>query len=184
MELTGTNIALRPMTLRERQVFFRWATQSDATPWWYGPLYGDDIPSYIVFKAEWPDYYFDGSRPSRGRCFAIMYQGKAIGQINYNQIESDGTTELDVLIASSKHQGRGLGTDAICTLTRYLFEEKKLRRCRVEVVGGNPRAARAYEKAGFVLTYAYVREGILWHVMELLRDDSVVAEPLEQVVLS
>ncbi|MDX2287098.1 MAG: GNAT family N-acetyltransferase [Bacteroidia bacterium] len=169
MILHGEHIFLRPMTIRERYLFFRWATRSDAAPFWYGDLYGDEPPSYFAFKADWQDYYFDGSRPEKGRCFAIMLAGKPIGQINYNEIEnSDRSTELDILIASALHQGLGYGTEAIRLLTEYLFREMGVRRCRIEVVSRNPRAVRAYEKAGYRHSYSYIREGITWLVMEEL----------------
>ncbi len=171
MNLAGNQVLLRPMTLRERPKFFQWATRSDATPFWYGELSGDEVPSYVVFRTEWPDYYFTGSQPSKGRCFMIEYQSVPIGQINYNQINQDDlSTELDILIANHQHQGQGLGTEAIQLLTQYLFDHMKVRRCRIEVISQNPRAIRAYEKAGYQHTYAYIREGISWNVMEILAE--------------
>lgn len=155
------------MTLKERYQFYRWATQSDAAPYWYGELYGDDVPSYIVFKHEFPNYYFDGSAPHRGRAFAIMHCGESIGQINYNEIiERDHSAELDILIARENNHNKGLGSDAIRTLLKYLFEKMNVRMCRIEVVAKNPRAIRAFEKAGFRQVYHYIRKGIEWLVME------------------
>ena len=169
MLLKGEHISLRPLSLKERPVFFRWATQSDATPYWYGELYGDDVPSYVVFKLEWPDHYFDGSRPLAGRCFAILLADRPIGQINYNQVSrADMTVELDIIIARQADQGHGYGTEAIRLLTQYLFRDMQVRRCRIEVVSRNPRAYHAYLKAGFSPTYTYLRQGIEWHVMECL----------------
>lgn len=171
MYLEGNLIRLRPLTLRERPRFFNWATRSDATQFWYGELYGDDVPSYVVFKLEWPDHYFTDAKPEKGRCFAIEHQGKPIGQINYNEIHRyDRSTELDIIIAKQKHHGHGYGTEAIQLLTHYLFTEMAVRRCRIEVISANPRAIRAYEKAGYQHTYTYIREGIEWHVMETLAD--------------
>jgi len=171
MKLEGKRITLRPMMLRERSQFFNWATRSDATPFWYGELYGDEVPSYVVFKVEWPDYYFTGSHPQKGRCFVIERERVPIGQINYNSIDAvDHSTELDILIADHKNQGQGLGTEAIRLLTGYLFREMSVRRCRIEVISRNPRAIRAYEKAGYAYTYTYIREGIEWLVMEIMAD--------------
>jgi RimJ/RimL family protein N-acetyltransferase len=171
MYIAGNRIRLRPLTLRERPRFFSWATRSDATPFWYGELYGDDVPSYVVFKLEWPDYYFTGAKPQKGRCFAIEVGGKPIGQINYNEIHRyDRSAELDILIAHHQYQGKGYGTEAIQLLTHYLFTEMAVRRCRIEVISANPRAIRAYEKAGYQHTYTYIRAGIEWHVMETLAD--------------
>lgn len=171
MKLEGKRVTLRPMTLKERFKFFQWATRSDATDYWYGKLLGDDVPSYVVFKTEWPDHYFTEGGLYKGRCFVIEHEGKMIGQINYNEVHKlDLSTELDILIADRKNQGRGLGSEAIRLLQRYLFQQLGLRRLRMEVVSENPRALRAFGKAGFSHTYSYVREGIRWHVMEMLAD--------------
>ncbi len=171
MYLEGNLIRLRPLALRERPRFFNWATKSAATQFWYGELYGDDIPSYVVFKLEWPDYYFTGEKPEKGRCFAIEHQGQPIGQVNYNEIHRyDRSTELDIIIARQEHHGHGYGTEAIQLLTHYLFTQMAVRRCRVEAVPANPRAIRAYEKAGYQRSYTYIRGGIEWHVMETLAD--------------
>ncbi|MCI4667531.1 MAG: GNAT family N-acetyltransferase [Bacteroidia bacterium] len=173
MELRGEKIVLRPMTLKGRYQFYRWATKSDAAPYWYGELYGDDVPSYVVFKHEFPDYYFDGSSIQKGRAFVIYKGDEKIGQINYNEIEErDHSVELDILIASQKYQNKGLGTDAIKTLLNYLFNKMAIRRCRIEVISKNPRAEKAFQKAGFAKIYTYIRKGIVWVVMECLSPTS------------
>ncbi|MDX1906312.1 MAG: GNAT family N-acetyltransferase [Bacteroidia bacterium] len=167
--LYGDRIALRPMHKRERYLFYRWATRSDATPWWYGSVYHDEVPSYEAFKMDWADYYFDERYPLKGQCFVIMLGSEKIGQINYNAIHpEDLSAELDIIIAWNTHQNKGYGTDAIRTLTRYLFEHLHLRRCRIEVINLNIRAIRAYEKSGYRHTYTYERQGLIWHVMEVL----------------
>jgi RimJ/RimL family protein N-acetyltransferase len=171
MELKGQFITLRPATLRQRPLFFRWATQSDATPFWYGQLYGDDIPTYEIFRVEWPDYYFTGKHPERGRSFLIYLGSRPIGQINYNQIhQPDRSADLDIIIGAARDQGKGYGADAIRTLTQHLFREMNVRRCVIEVVPENPRAVRAYQKAGYEFKYSYTRDGIKWYVLEMLAE--------------
>lgn len=171
MILKGKRIQLRPLTLQERPRFFSWATRSDATPFWYSQLHGDDIPSYVVFKLEWPNHYFTDSHPEKGRCFAIELEGTIIGEVNYNEIHPvDCSTELDVLIINQKHMGQGFGSEAIRLLTHYLLTDLGVRRCRIEVITSNQRAIRAAEKAGYQATYHYTREGIDWCVMETLAD--------------
>ena len=155
------------MTLKERPLFFRWATQSDATPFWYGELYGDTVPSYTIFKHEWPAYYFSDEEPERGRCFVIEHQGQPIGEINYNQIHPPKReAELDILIASREFQGKGLGTDAIRTLVRYLFSDLQVSVCRFEAVSRNIQALQAYQKAGFAEKARFHRDEIEWVSLE------------------
>lgn len=167
--LAGERVQLRPMCLPERKLFFRWATRSDATPWWYGERYGDSVPGYEAFKVDWHDAYFTDGQPEKGRAFKIMYLDEAIGQINYNEIHpADLSTEMDILIAANQHHGLGLGTDAIRTLTRYLFESLHVSRVRVEVIPQNIPAIRAYEKAGYRRIYTYILNGIEWRVLEML----------------
>jgi RimJ/RimL family protein N-acetyltransferase len=51
--------------------------------------------------------------------------------------------------SSPHHQGRGLGTDAIRTLARYLIEERGHHRLTIDPAADNAVAIRAYEKVGF-----------------------------------
>lgn len=57
--------------------------------------------------------------------------------------------------------GRGLGTDATRLIVRYGFETLHLHRISLEVYAFNPRAKRAYEKAGFV-EEGRRRDALLW----------------------
>jgi len=164
----GERITLRPLTLKERYRFFKWATQSEATPFWYGKRSGDEVPSYIVFKLEWSEHYFTGAEPEKGQCFAIEVCGIPIGQINYNEIQAeDRTTTLDVLIPHSTHQNRGFGTDAIKTLSKYLFQQMLIGRCRVDLEARNTRAIQAFKKAGYQYTHTYEWDKKKWQVMDL-----------------
>jgi hypothetical protein len=48
-------------------LFYKWATQSDSAPFWYGELYDDNTPLYEEFIWNWKRYYFDGTKPEKGR---------------------------------------------------------------------------------------------------------------------
>jgi diamine N-acetyltransferase len=167
MLLAGDTITLRPMRANEAPMFYRWATDSDNAKWWYGEMQGDTAPSYQKFLEDWQPYYFVDEEPEKGRCFVIEVQGRAIGQVNYNQIDrSDDSVELDILIADDENTGKGYGTDALKTLCRYLFDEMGIRRCWIDVIKDNPRAFRAYQKAGFVKTGEFVDMGIECYHLE------------------
>ena len=168
MILRGNKVRLRPMTVEEIPHFFKWATQSDAAPFWYGELQGDKIPTFEVFLKDWKRHYFDGSAPEKGRCFVILVDDEAIGQVNYNEIDrKDNSVELDIIIAEDRHKDKGYGSDALRTLAGYLFEQKKIQKCRVEVIHKNPRAIAAYKKAGFKITQSFVDMGIECYRLEL-----------------
>ena len=164
----GEKVVLRPMTVDEMPIFYQWATQSDSAPFWYGELYGDHVPAYEEFTRDWKRYYFDGSEPEKGRCFIILVGDRAIGQVNYNDINRENNSvELDIFIAEDADKNRGYGTDALKTLVKYLFQNMNIQLCEIEPFTKNPRAIRAYEKAGFKSTKTFVKNGIEWNHMEL-----------------
>ena len=63
-------IEIREAKLEDRRKAYDWLYFSDFSPSIY-KLEGytkETIPSFEEFKADYEDYYFDGSRPEKGRC--------------------------------------------------------------------------------------------------------------------
>lgn len=82
--------------------------------------------------------------------FAIELDGQIIGSIQYAE-ETDPDYRhagIDVFLDAA-HQDRGLGTEAVRTLARYLFEVRGHHRLTIDPAAANARAIRAYEKVGF-----------------------------------
>ncbi len=84
---------------------------------------------------------------------------------------------IDLFLATAV-QGRGLGTDAIRTVARYLFGTRGHHRLTIDPSAANERAIRAYGRVGFRpvgLMRAYERgsDGIFHDglLMDLLRDE-------------
>ncbi|WP_169823167.1 GNAT family N-acetyltransferase [Anaerobacillus alkalilacustris] len=74
-----------------------------------------------------------------------------IGVIGLNNTDLiNRNTELYIYIGDESHWGKGLGTDAVKTLIRFIFEELNLHRVSLVVFSYNQRAINAYEKVGFV----------------------------------
>lgn len=63
--------------------------------------------------------------------------------------------ELRILVGPSNQQNRGLGVQAIGLACKFAFNKLNLNRVYAFVLSNNPRAKRAFEKAGFV------QEGVL-----------------------
>lgn len=166
MIIRGEKVSLKPMTVDQIPLFYRWATLSEATPFWYGDLVGEPLPTYERFLKDFPNYYFDGSQPEKGRSFVIMVGRRAIGEINYNEIDRDNNTvDIDISIADDSDKIRGYGSDALKALARYLFQKMDIEVCRIETILKNTRAIRAYEKAGFKK-----KATIEWLHMELIKE--------------
>ena len=171
MIIRGDKVRLRPMTADEIPLFYRWATRSEATLYWYGDLVGEPIPTYQQFIQDFKPHYFDGSEPEKGRSFTILVGGRAIGEINYNEIDrKHNSVDLDIIIADDRDKNRGYGSDALKTLAHYLFRKMNVEVCLLETVSGNPRAIRAYEKAGFKQAELFQEKGIEWVRMEMRRE--------------
>jgi RimJ/RimL family protein N-acetyltransferase len=101
--------------------------------------------------------------------------GRCVGEVVLNEWdESNESCNFRILIGPDG-QGRGLGTEATTLVLRHAFTVLGLHRVELSVYAFNPRARRAYEKAGFVA------EGVLRDALRLedgRRVDAVVMAAL------
>ncbi|MVU81501.1 GNAT family N-acetyltransferase [Nocardia sp. ET3-3] len=75
--------------------------------------------------------------------------GECVGEAVLNQWDpGNQSCNFRILLAPSSH-GRGFGTEATRLIIGYGFDKLGLHRISLEVYAFNPRARRAYEKAGF-----------------------------------
>jgi len=96
------------------------------------------------------------SLPRRADCtyFAIeTVDGRAhIGNVWLWDIDRrHRKAELRVVVGDRGARGKGLGAEAIDRLCRHAFEKLDLHRVYAYVLGINPSARRAFERAGFTL---------------------------------
>ena len=83
--------------------------------------------------------------------YAIEVDGEFAGSIQSAEDDDDGDYRhagIDIFM-HSRFQGRGLGTDAVRTLARYLLEVRGHHRLTIDPAADNARAIRTYEKVGF-----------------------------------
>ena len=111
--------------------------------------------------------------------FVIEVDGEVVGGIEYHE-EDDPMYRhagMDIFLTTSRH-GQGLGTDALRTLGRYLFDERGHHRLTIDPAADNDAAIRAYERVGFrrvgvMRQYERGPDGT-WHdglLMDMLRED-------------
>ena len=84
--------------------------------------------------------------------FAILTTaGNAhVGNVWLWNIEArHGKAEVRIVLGGSEHTGKGLGSEALRLIAAYAFEFLNLRKLTAFVLDANPRARRAFEKAGF-----------------------------------
>jgi aminoglycoside 6'-N-acetyltransferase len=166
-EIRGERVVLRPLTAGDRPRMREILAEPEVAARWLGTI-GLDRTVDALFTPEEGD-----------AVFTIQLDGAVIGGIQYGE-ESDPDyrhASIDVFVASAFH-GRGLGTDAVRTLARYLIRDRGHHRVTIDPAADNERAIRSYEKAGFRpvgIMRAYERgpdgrfhDGLL---MDLLADD-------------
>jgi diamine N-acetyltransferase len=77
---------------------------------------------------------------------------KLIGSLAFEQIDWHvRAAELGIMIGDKSYWNRGYGTESVRLLAQHGFNTLNLNRIFLHVFETNPRAIRAYEKAGFTL---------------------------------
>jgi diamine N-acetyltransferase len=118
------------------------------------PKFPDNpVPTWDEFDNDYSDHYFDDSQPGIGKCFVIEHNGQEIGQINYNQIDTNTkSTEIDIWLADYQFTSKGFGTEAIKILCCYLVKSFGCRTFFIAPSRRNKNAIKSYKKAGFIET--------------------------------
>jgi RimJ/RimL family protein N-acetyltransferase len=149
--LTGELVELRPY--REEDLPHLKAALDDPD---VGRLTGsvhssDEIDEQPLEKLlEWY-----GSRNDQTDRLDLMVVDRAtatcVGEVVLNDWDEGNESCGFRILLGPGGQGRGLGTEATRLLLDYAFAHLPLHRIELEVYAFNPRAQRAYEKAGFVV---------------------------------
>jgi RimJ/RimL family protein N-acetyltransferase len=87
--------------------------------------------------------------------------GTTVGEAVLNDWDPDNRCCNFRILIGPSGQGRGLGTEATRLIVGYGIEEVGLHRISLGVYAFNPRARRAYEKAGFVVE-GRLRDALYW----------------------
>ena len=152
MVLTGTRVVLRNATEADRRKVFEWLAHSDTTPSMMGPPIFPDhkIPTWEEFCQDFLPHYFNDSQIEQGRCYIIVVDGIDIGAICHNALRFE-TTDIDIWLRTEADCGKGVGSDAIKTLSDHLNREFGIKWIMISPSARNQRAIAAYKKAGFEL---------------------------------
>jgi len=135
--LDGDLVRLRPLTESDRAALVQVLSDPTVVEWWdtRGPEHSADEliagePGWFVWAIE-----VDGD-------FAGSIQATEEDDIDYRHAGID-------IFMSARFQGRGRGTDAVRTVARWLFDERRHHRLTIDPAAANARAIRTYEKVGF-----------------------------------
>jgi aminoglycoside 6'-N-acetyltransferase len=135
--LEGEHVRLRPLLASDRKALLEVLRDPTVVAVWdtRGPEHSAD--ELLAGEAGW-------------FVFAIEVDGELAGSIQASE-EDDAdyrSAGIDIFM-SARFQGRGLGTDAVRTLARWLLEVRGHHRLTIDPAADNERAIRTYAKVGF-----------------------------------
>jgi aminoglycoside 6'-N-acetyltransferase len=164
--LSGRRVVLRPARADDRDRLRAILAEPSVAHWW-GPGSPDDAVD------EWL-----GPDPDTV-VFAIELDGAVVGSIQFTEEPDPDYRHANVdLFFDTAYQGRGLGSDAIRTIARHLFDDRGHHRLTIDPSAANERAIHAYERVGFrpvgrMRAYERGRDGTFHDglLMDLLRDE-------------
>ena len=141
--MTTDRIRLVPLSQRHLEATLTWVNDPEMMR-----LLGRRSPVEPDEHLRW--FASLSSRPEH-RYFAVeTLAGDHLGNIWLWDIDThDRKAEVRVLFGSSAARGRGYGSEAIDAVSRLAFDTLRLSRVYAYVFSSNPRAKRAFEKAGF-----------------------------------
>ncbi len=146
----GTLVELRRHLGSQRETFVRWYQDPEIAE-----LLRHDLTPLGTSQAR--GYYDSIIMPATARetCWAIHeHEGNClVGSTALTDInERTGTSLFRLVIGDKAVWGRGYGTEATRLVLDEAFNQFELNRVSLEVFAHNPRAHRAYLRAGFVQT--------------------------------
>ena len=164
--LRGELVSLRPVAATDARRLTEILTHAEVARWW-GSWDLDRVQREVIAATD------------DTVSFVIEVDDQVTGLIQYGE-ETDPDyrhASIDICVHPAWH-GQGMGSDAVRTLARYLFDERGHHRLTIDPAAQNQPAMRAYRRVGFrpvgvMRRYERGRNG-RWHdglLMDLLPED-------------
>lgn len=111
------------------------------------------MPPFPKSAADIDRWFENGVDGPNSKVYGIKTRdGEYIGNIELRDIEStSGRAEIGLFLGEENARGKGYGTDAIRTLSRFAFQEMRLHRLYAKILEGNRPAHNAFTRCGFKL---------------------------------
>ena len=145
MMLKGKKTAIRPIEEVDIDTLYHWYNDQEVNLWSSGawPL------NTLQGKDQLAVKFLDGS-PDTYR-YAILDENELlIGTLGFMEVNIPArSATIFVVIGNKTYWGKGYGTDAVITFSRFLFTQWNFHRISLDTWDENVRAIRVYEKVGF-----------------------------------
>jgi RimJ/RimL family protein N-acetyltransferase len=147
-ELTNKNITLKAMSQKELRALWRKyepAPDSGEKQYVYNEEIVDAAYERIVERAE--------AEPTMG---IFTRNNEIVGMVVVERIVvSEKRCELRIMIANEAHRNKGIGTEALLLVKKYIKETLGLTRIYADVSTNNPRMQAVLKKCGFMHTKTF-----------------------------
>jgi RimJ/RimL family protein N-acetyltransferase len=150
----GDRIRFRGVERTDLPTFVRWLNDHEVVNGIliHNPISQADEDSWFErMRARPPDEHVFGIEVRLPGADQAADSWKLIGTFGFNDINwRCRSAEFGILIGEKAFWNQGYGTEAVRLLAQHGFNTLNLHRIYLHVFETNPRAIRAYEKAGFV----------------------------------
>lgn len=148
VQIRGERTCVRPVSPDDLELLVGWLSDPEVYRWWDGyPKGREEVAEKYLGRRPGVESFIveldDESAEAVGGADA-----RPIGYVQYWQGEGL-TGGLDMFLTAASRE-QGLGPDAARAMVRFLFEVVGWTRVTVDPYADNPRAIRAWGKAGFV----------------------------------
>jgi len=170
--LQGDQVTLRPVTVDDTEALTVLFVDPEVAEWWPG----DNVSRLQGVLGDDDD---------EGVGLVIDLDDRLIGFIQYFEEDDPNYRYASIdIVLHPDWTNRGLGTDAVRTLARHLFDEVGHHRITIDPAVINVRAIASYRKVGFrdvgvMRRYELANDGT-WRdslLMDLLRGELVTPDP-------
>ncbi len=155
--LTTERLVLRPWRQDDLDDFFEYASVDGV-----GQMAG-----WLPHESRETSELILGVFIEQKKVFALEHNGKVIGSLGLEEYKEQLLPEFDGkqcreigFVLSKDYWGRGLMTEAVTQVIKYLFEKVGLDLIVCRHSAANPRSARVQEKCGFKYYKSYSSENV------------------------
>jgi RimJ/RimL family protein N-acetyltransferase len=144
--LKGDAVALTELRMEDSETLFHWINDPDVVRFNapFSPIHEPNHAAWFDAVVKAPDRIVFAIRRVDAPAILGVLQLADLHPIHRS-------AELIVRIGEERHRGRGLGSEAVRLAIDFAFRHRNLQRVWLRVFGDNPRAIRAYEKAGLTI---------------------------------
>jgi diamine N-acetyltransferase len=151
----GERVRLRALEVADLPHFVTWLNDPDVRQ---GLLMHNPVAQ--AEEENWYQRMLQRPVDQHAMGIEVRQQGEADVETSWNLVGSLAFDHIDwrvaaaefgILIGDKSYWDHGHGTEAVRLLVKHGFETLNLNRIYLHVFENNPRAIRAYEKAGFTL---------------------------------